>query len=189
MLEKKVVQVRSFSQYFINYSKGHNLIYVFDLLIHKDDLYRYRGLGKKSIAEVKRFLDDNFNDVEKSAKEVEEIIQNISKFEIKSFPKIVESKAFKKLRSYFRDLHKKGYSIRKILPELADENIGLLYKPQNRHMNNEVFLEIFARASDKNKSTLLRYLKAMRPLFIETYQEEIIKHLRSRRKETFETLP
>lgn len=189
ILGQKVVHTTQFSQYFLNYSKIHDLTYVFDLLIHKDNLCRRRGLGKKSVDEVESFLQEYFSPVDETVKVVEGIVENISKLQIKTFPQIVGSKEFKKLDKYFRELHEKGYSNKKVLPDLVDQSIGLLYEPQCRYMNSKVFLAMFKKASEKNKTTLLAYLKETRPLFVEAYQKEILKQLLVPLEETFETLP
>jgi hypothetical protein len=189
ILEQKVVEIRQFSRYFKSFAKKNNFTYVFDVLIQIDSLYRYRGLSKKSADEVKGVLQEYLNPMEEAVKEVEEIVENISILQIKSFPKIVESKQFRKLENYFRELHKKGYSNKRVLPELTDQSIGLLYHPHNRHMNSKIFLKTFGEASQKNKDTLLAYLKETTVLFINAYQQEIIKCIHSRQKEAFETLP
>lgn len=175
ILTKKISEIDEFSNYFKRVSIKNNWKYLFEVLFYFDNFLDRRGIGKKTKELLETFFTINIISVQDELKELEIKLNTVYEYEIKYFSKIINSDGFKKLDEFVLNLHKQGFSNRKIFLGLKDEKIGLFYKIGANSMNTLVFLETFEKASKKNKGLILVYLNKIKSLFQEAYREEVLK--------------
>lgn len=134
---------------------------------------------KKSKEKVEEFLTKYFDPIQQKTKELKQVMNSVSELEIKDFKKVVNSRNFKKLDSFFLELHYQGFSNRTVLTSLDGEEVGIFYKFGANSMNTGVFLETFKKANEKDKMKLLNYINSLEKMFHKIYREEILKKLKS----------
>ncbi len=179
ILSKKISEVSQFSKSFRNISLSNGWVYVFDLIHNLDHISKFRGVGRRYQLDLDIFMAKNSPVIEKAKSDLSDITAKISEMEINSFSEIVSSDEFKKLDEFFLELHRKGYSNKRILLSLAEEEIGLLYKPGAYGMNSQLFIQTFTNAVKNDRETLLHYLRLNQNLFIKAYRDKTLEELQS----------